>query len=203
MNDFNTFLKSMSAASGSALEIPSSEDIKRKIMAEKTREEPVVQRPDPETSRQPVQSSSPQMLREETIQKVYETTAAIMKSLRQVFPDKTERDYAYASICEAIMKLSGKQSFQQPVNQPIRRTPVMMQTQDGLVESDYQAGGFIPRVNNLEGMSIDMSEYHSQLNQNMNEDLEGYSRALDIKPNQGLTGISEQDINELKALAGL
>ncbi len=203
--EFGDFLGQIGNQTGTKLQLPNTEEIMQRHLAE---EAPPAPPPKPVvTASNPIApAQSDNELKEDSIERVYEATAAVMKSIRKAFPNKAEQQLAYRSIYEAISTVMTGAVPAIRMNENQRTAPqqtALMQREDGSFEQTViPKGGFIPRENDLDGTTIDMSEYHRQVNESMPSG-DGYNRAIDIKPNQGLAGVSQRDIDDLKKLAGI
>jgi len=205
--DFDSFLGKMSSQGATNLKLPNSEEIMQRHLAEEAQPAPD---PTPVSApRATVPEPAPQsdVITEETIERVYEATSAILKTIRQAFPNKLERRMAFESIQNAIsMALNDGSAPVMRAPVPARQIPVSANrafpsgsTQNtsptaqirpprGQMVEDGEY--IIPRQQMLEGMPVEMDDPN-------------YSRAIDIRPGQGLVGVSETDIADLKALAGI
>jgi len=190
--DFENFLGRMSSQGAANLKLPNSEEIMQRHMVEEAPPAPA-QAPRPA----PVpEQRNPDVINEETVERVYEATSAILKTIRQAFPNKAERRMAFESIQNAIsMALNDGQMPAQRMPSPAR--PVVQP------RMPQNANTRPPR-----GQMIEDGEYIIPRQQMLDEDIpfqngDNYNRAIDIQPGQGLVGVSEQDIADLKALAGI
>ena len=204
--EFGEFLGQLGTQAGSNLQIPNSEEIMQRHLAETAAPTPPPSRPaaPPPVPARPAQppAQAENELKEDSVERVYEATAAIMKTIRKAFPNKAEQQLAYQSICEALTTaMSGAFPGSKTIRMPPAQQPVYRQLSDGNLEQTTLSS-FIPKQNDIEGATIDLSEYHQQVNESMTTE-DGYTRAIDIKPNQGLTGVSQKDIDDLKKLAGI
>lgn len=197
--DFENFLGKMSSQGAANLRLPNSEEIMQRHMVEEAPPAPVqAPRPAPVPAPAPA-PRNPDVITEETVERVYEATSAILKTIRQAFPNKAERRMAFESIQNAIaMALND--------GNPIARMPVQ-----------YQASAPAPRPQNRppvpqgrppRGQMVEDGDYIVPRQQMLEEDIpfdngDNYSRAIDIRPGQGLVGVSDQDLADLKTLAGI
>jgi hypothetical protein len=198
--DFEQFLGKMSNQTGANFQIPSSEGIMQRHLAEQSTPPPQQNHPksipdDPAPPRMPPKQEEQETSSEDTVEKIYEATSAILKTLRQAFPNKNDRMMAFESIQNALsMALNEdvpvRQSARQsapiiPKTAPTTRPPRGQMVEEG----EY----IIPRQN----MALEGMEYNPGTAEG------NYSRKIDIQPGQGLSGVSERDLADLKALAGI
>ncbi len=197
--DFEQFLGKMSNQTGATLQVPSSEEIMQRHLVEQPVNPPKSIPADPVPPRTPQRQEEQETSPEDTVERIYEATSAILKTIRQAFPNKNERMMVFESIQNAISMALNESA---PVRQPpvarqqtqAVRTPAPSQPARPARGQMVEDGQYIiPRQN----MALEGMEYNPALEDG------GYSRRIDIQPGQGLTGVSERDLADLKALAGI
>lgn len=188
--DFGNFLGKMSSQTGANLRLPDSEEIVKRNLEE---QQPApVRVPKSLPPDEPVRQQKPED-REDTVERIFEATSAILKTLRQAFPNKDERMMAYESLQNAIgMTLNEGMPVRQKVEPKQSELPARSKKASPQRPLTEKEEFIIPRQN----MALEGMEYK-------NDVASSYNRHIDIQPGQGLSGVSEQDLADLKALAGI
>lgn len=215
--EFGDFLGHLSNQTGNKLSLPDTEEIMQKHLVEEEQEhvniqqqpvrtQPAPTKPAPKKETVKMEEES----KEETIERIYEATSAILKTLRQAFPNKEERKMAFESIQNAIGMALNEGTIPSYKQMPVPNTAKSSKRSKKAAPMRSAMNG---GVEELEGQIVDLSEYQKPLDENIEEIERGfssddtgdpnYSRAIDIQPGQGLTGVSESDIADLQVLAGI
>ena len=190
--DFDSFLNKMENETGTKLSIPTISDIKEE------QEKQSIPETKPKPKRKKVkkvveQKMEEDNLNEDFVEKIYEVTGVIMKSIRTTFPDKQHRSLAFESVRTAIDMYLGESktipivNVQRNVEPTATLFPKSSMTKP-IKESEYKYE------------DEDILNTTTQINENNSSQ---YTRHINIKPGQGLDGVSKQDISELKLLAGI
>jgi len=194
--DFGNFLRKMSSQTGANLRLPDSEEIVKRNLEEQQPAPVRVPKSLPPDEPTPVRQQKPED-REDTVERIFEATSAILKTLRQAFPNKDERMMAYESLQNAIgMTLNEGMPVRQVESRRVEpkqsEPPARSKKASPQRPLTEKEEFIIPRQN----MALEGMEYN-------NDVASSYNRHIDIKPGQGLSGVSEQDLADLKALAGI
>jgi len=208
--DFCSFLDKMSEETGTSLKMPDAQKIKenhekKEVKRVEEKKEERNEKKEVKTShkkREEKNEEKEEMITEDdAVEKILETTSIIMKTIRQSFPDKKIRKYAYESLQNAIRISLGEEKVQTELK--FSPEPKLIpKKSDFITEEEYNKMDFSAVDNKPLPIRMNPSllkEAGTQEEDNFNE----YSRSLSIQPGQGLEGVSGRDIYELQVLSGI
>lgn len=211
--DFTSFLNKMGNETGSRKskigerQSPKSTPPQKRVVEEKNDELDYVDVPSPKEEKRQERREEKSIINEEFLDRAYDYAQGVIKVIRNNFKTAEEKVVMLESLQKAINYYLNNMGVQAPIittqsaAQPLRRQETISEEDwNRMPTTSYEASTGNLKMNDLTGQEVKINPAASSYNPRLNL---GIKMTPDGKQEVDLSGVTSNDINEMKLLAGM